>query len=137
MGGIRSARGILELYSRLINEHFAVQTNIPLPQTLPLLLPQTQLLSLPHSQSHQLNDNSHKEIKLDQNISDQKFEIVENSLCSGQEHSSIQEHSSTEEHSSSVERSCLLKGTIRLSRSNGTSGIFIAKFRKKSVEEIC
>ena len=140
VGGITAGMEKLRLYSRLLNKYFADQ--LTFPTALSQTPSQSRSTSLFPSASS--STSYHEEMKItDSTYSSRKYcenhenherdddinKMVEEDIVSQLECSMAEEHSAAPVMKRSL---TLIPGTIRLSKENGTSGIFIAKFRKKA-----
>ena len=149
VGGITAGMEKLRLYSRLLNKYFADQ--LTFPTALSQTPSQSRSMSLFPSASS--STSNHEEMKItDSTYSSRKYYENHENIENHENHENNEgdddinkrvqgdiisqlECSMDEEHSAApvMKRSLtLIPGTIRLSKENGTSGIFIAKFRKKA-----
>ena len=145
VGGLTAAKDRLRHYSRLINKHFADQCVFPLSSFSSSSSSSMKMSNNDNNDRNINNSNSNtydgividvrNDCDNDRN-NDNITRSISGNNCVSQGHDLSQteqslraEHSSVSPKESSLS---LIPGTIRLSKKNGTSGIFIAKFRKKS-----
>ena len=151
VGGITAGMEKLRLYSRLLNKYFADQLTFPTalsPSATPRQNRSTSFFpsassSISNDEEMKITDSTyssrkyyenHENIENHENHENNEGDDDINKRVKGDIISQV-ECSMDEKHSvaPAMKRSVtLIPGTIRLSKKNGTSGIFIAKFRKKA-----